>query len=165
LPSGTCEETAVNPRTVSDAILRDAPLLRDGDTVGDAIRALLDSDLPALPVVDARDRLVGVFGEREFLGAVFPGYLKELKYAGFVRRSLEDALEKRSESRQEPIRLHMNTEHVDVSSTYSDVHVAEIFLHHRVLIVPVTDAGRVVGVITRGDFFRQVAGKFLDAAS
>ena len=39
--------------------------------------------------------------------------------------------------------------------------VAEIFLHHRVLIVPVTEAGRVTGVITRSDFFRSVAERFL----
>ena len=83
----------MSPRTVSDAILRDAPLLHTEDTVGNATRTLLDTDLPALPVVDQRERLAGVFGEREFLGAVFPGYLKDLKYAGFVRRSLEDALE------------------------------------------------------------------------
>ncbi len=34
------------------------------------------------------------------------------------------------------------TEHVDVSTDFSDTQVAEIFLHHRVLIVPVTDGGR-----------------------
>ena len=93
---------------------------------------------------------------------MFPGYLKELKYAGFVRRSLEDALEKRSECKHELVSAHMNTEHVDVHSEFSDVQVAEIFLHHRVLIVPVTEAGRVVGVITRSDFFRLVAERFLD---
>jgi len=152
----------LNPRTVSDAILRDAPLLHTGDTVEKATRTLLDTDLPALPVVDERERLAGVFGEREFLGAVFPGYLKDLKYAGFVRRSLEDAIEKRSECRGEPVSAHMHTEHVDVNTEYSDVQVAEIFLHHRVLIVPVTDNGKVVGVITRADFFRSVAKRFLD---
>ena len=154
----------MNPRTVSGAVLRDAPLLRTDGTVGQATRTLLATDLPALPVVDEHEKLVGLFGEREFLGAVFPGYLKELKYAGFVRRSLEDALKKRSECKQEPVSAHMNTEHVDVSSEFSDVQVAEIFLHHRVLIVPVTDGGRVVGVITRGDFFRSVAERFLDKA-
>ena len=152
----------MNPRTVSDAILRDAPLLHTGDTVTEATRALLETDLPALPVVDERERLAGVFGEREFLGAVFPAYLKDLKYAGFVRRSLEDALEKRSECRQESVGVHMNSEHIDVKTDYSDVQVAEIFLHHRVLIVPVTEGGRVIGVITRGDFFRSVAARFLD---
>jgi CBS domain-containing protein len=56
----------------------------------------------------------------------------------------------------------MNTEHIDVGTDYSDVGVAEVFLHHRVLIVPVTEDGRVVGVITRSDFFRALAQRFLD---
>ena len=151
----------MSPRTVSGPLVRDAPLLHESDTVGDAVRSLLDTDLPALPVVDEGERLSGIFGEREFLGAVFPGYLKELKYAGFVRRSLEDALEKRSECRHEIVGRHMHAEHVDVDREFSDVQVAEIFLHHRVLIVPVTDDRRVVGVITRADFHRSVAERFL----
>jgi CBS domain-containing protein len=152
----------MSPRTVTDPLLREAPLLRATDTVADATRRLLDSDLPALPVVDEREKLLGIFGEREFLGAVFPGYLKELKYAGFVKRSLEDALEKRRECATEPVEAYINTEHIDVGADFSDAQVAEIFLHHRVLLVPVVDDGTVVGVITRSDFFRSVADRFLE---
>jgi CBS domain-containing protein len=153
----------MSPRTVTDPLLREAPVVRASDTVGAATRAVLDSGLPALPVVDDHDRLVGIFGEREFLGAVFPAYLKELKYAGFVKRSLEDALEKRRECRAEAVQAYMNTEHIDVGADFSDSQVAEIFLHHRVLVVPVTDGGKVTGVITRSDFFRSVAERFLGA--
>jgi CBS domain-containing protein len=151
----------MNPRSMTDPLLRDAPLLRTTQTVEQAVRELLASDLPALPVVDDENRLRGIFGEREFMAALFPGYLKELKYAGFVPRSLEDALEKRSGCRAEPLREHMNTEHVDVGPDFSDAQVAEIFMHHRVLLVPVADAGRVLGVITRADFFRALAERFL----
>jgi CBS domain-containing protein len=152
----------MSPRQVSEPLQRDAPTLRDTDTIVEATAALLESDLPALPVIDAGERLVGIFGEREFLGAVFPGYVKELKHAGFVRRSLDEALEKREECRSERVSQHMNTEHVQVESDYSDLAVAEIFLHHRVLLVPVTEDGRIVGVITRSDFFRSVADRFLE---
>ena len=55
--------------------------------------------------------------------------------------SLDEALEKRQTCRAEPVAQHMNTEHVDVGTDYSDAQVAETFLHHRVLIVPVTDDG------------------------
>ncbi|MGZ8648764.1 MAG: CBS domain-containing protein [Solirubrobacteraceae bacterium] len=150
----------MRPRNFTDPLLRETPVIEADATVAAATQAVLDSDLPALPVVD-RGRLLGIFGEREFLGAVFPGYLKELRYAGFVKRSLEDALEKRSGCRDEPVRAYVNTEHVDVGPDHSDAEVAEIFLHHRVLLVPVTDAGRVIGVITRSDFFRSVAEHFL----
>ena len=151
----------MSPRTVTDPLLRESPLIRASDTVADATRAVLDSGLPALPVVDRQGRFVGIFGEREFLGAVFPGYLKELKYAGFVTRNLEDALEKRRECATEAVEAYMNTEHIDVGAEFSDAEVAEIFLHHRVLLVPVVDDGKVVGVITRSDFFRSVAERFL----
>ena len=55
----------------------------------------------------------------------------------------------------------MNTEHVDVGPDFSDVELAEIFLHHRVLIIPVTENKRVTGLVTRADFFRAVAERFL----
>jgi CBS domain-containing protein len=151
----------VSPRTFTDSLLREAPVLAASDRVADAVRVVLESGLPALPVVED-GRLRGIFGEREFLEAVFPGYLKELKYAGFVPRSLESALEKRSSARDEPVRQHMNTDHVDVGADYSDAQVAEIFLHHRVLLVPVVDDRAVAGVITRSDFFRTVAEHFLE---
>ena len=151
----------MSPRTVTDPLLRDAPILHVDDTVGHAVRALLDTELPALPVVDARECLHGIFGEREFLSAVFPGYLDILKYAGFVKKDLDSALEKRRECSVEAVGKYVNTEHVDVGTDFSDAQVAETFLHHRVLLVPVTDAGKVVGVITRADFFRSVAERFL----
>ena len=130
--------------------------------VGEAVRKVLDSDLPALPVVDRDGCYAGIFGEREFMAAIFPGYMKELKYAAFVPHSLDDALEKRASCRLEPVSEHMNTEHVDLTGDFSHAAVAETFLHHRVLIVLVTEGGRVVGVITRADFFRDLAERFLE---
>jgi len=55
----------------------------------------------------------------------------------------------------------MNTEHIDVTEDFSDVEVAETFLHHRVLIVPVTRHRYVVGVITRSDLLHRLATRFL----
>ena len=151
----------MTPRTVSDRILREAPLLRADQTVEAATRELLVAELPALPVVDSGGRFAGIFGERELMAAVFPGYLKELKYAGFVRNSLDDALERNEACRREPVSRYMNTEHVDVGPDFSDVQLAETFLHHRVLVIPVVDDRRVQGIVTRADFFRAVASRFL----
>jgi len=138
-----------------------AQVLHVDDTLEAAVRRLLETDLPALPVVDERERFKGVFGEREFVTALFPGYVGQLKGAAFLRGSLDRALEKRDGCRVELVRQHMNTEHVEVSSDYSELQVAEIFLHHRVLIVPVVDDGKVVGVIARHGFFRDLAERFL----
>ena len=150
-------------RDITDVVTRDVPLLRKGQTVREAVEQTVRADLPALPVVDDDGRYAGVFGEREFMEALFPGYLGKLKGAGFVTRSIEDVLEKRQTCASETVGRYMNTEHVEVGSDFSDVQVAEVFLHHRVLIVPVIDDGRVIGVITRRDFFRTLAERFLES--
>jgi CBS-domain-containing membrane protein len=152
----------MSPRSVSDPLVRETPILNAADPVETAVRRLLDSDLPALPVAESDERLCGIFGEREFFHALFPGYLDQLGGAGFVTRTLESALEKRGHCRHDEVREHMNTEHIDVGIDFSDAQVAEIFLHHRVLILPVIDEDRrVTGVITRGDFFSALARRFL----
>jgi CBS domain-containing protein len=152
----------MTPDRLSRELVREAPLLRRDETVGAAVRHVLDSGLPALPVVDGHGRLVGIFGEREFMGALFPGYLKELKYAGFVPSTLDDAIEKRAACRDEPVGEYMNTEHIDVGADFSDAQLAETFLHHRVLIIPVVEARRVQGIVTRADFFRRLGKRFLE---
>jgi CBS domain-containing protein len=152
----------MSERAVTDLVQREPILLRTTDTVDAAVRRLVESRLPALPVVDERDLYAGTFGEREFMSALFPGYLEELRGAAFLRRSLDETLEKRESCRGEPVGRHMNTEHVDVGADFSDTQVAEIFLHHRVLVVPVVDDGKVIGLITRGEFFRTVAARFLE---
>lgn len=153
----------MSPQTISAPALRQPPVLHDDDTVEAAVRLILDSELPALAVVDSSERYAGIFGEREFMAALFPGYVQQLKHAGFLPRSLDAALEKRQSCRIELVSEHMNTEHVDVGPDYSDTQVAEIFLHHRVLVVPVVDDGRVVGLITRREFFRALAERFVNA--
>jgi CBS domain-containing protein len=152
----------VNPRTVTDLVHRDVSPLRTSMTVAEAVRAVLESRLPALPVVDDRERYVGIFGEREFIGALFPAYVKNLGYAGFVPKPIDEVIDKRREAASEPVGKYMNTEHIDVAPDASDVAIAETFLSHRVLIVPVTDHGQVRGVITRTEFFRALAERFLE---
>jgi CBS domain-containing protein len=148
------------PNSVTNSVRRAAPLLRADDSVGEAVAELAASGLPALVVTDSDGKLAGIFGEREFIGAIFPGYLKEMKHAAFLPASLEDSLEKRSDARHEPVSEYMNTEHVEIEEDAADAQVAEIFLHHRVLIIPVVAGGRPVGIVTRGDFFREIAGRF-----
>jgi CBS domain-containing protein len=145
------------PRTIASLLQRDVPLLHCDEPVGEAVVKVVGADLPALPVVDADERYAGIFGEREFITAIFPGYVGSLGYAAFVPKSAEDALEKRRACRDEPVERHMNDEHIDVGSDFSDVQLAEIFIHHRVLVIPVVDDKRVCGLVTRTDFFRALA--------
>lgn len=154
----------MSPRALTIDAHQEVPLLRVDTTVAEALRRLADAEVPALPVVDDRGRLRGIFGEREFIAALFPKYLDQLHSAAFVPRSLEDMLEKRSACATEAVGDHMNTEHVEVGTGHSDTALAETFLHHRVLIVPVVEGGRVTGIVTREAFFARLAARFLELA-
>jgi CBS domain-containing protein len=152
----------MTPRAVGEAAIREVPLLDEDEPVRSAVRRIIDADVPALPVVGSDGRLRGIFGEREFINAIFPGYMGELHYAGFVTKATDEVLEKNASCLSDPISKYMNTEHVDVGSDYSDAQLAETFMHHRVLIVPVADDGRVTGVVMRADFFRALAERVPD---
>jgi CBS domain-containing protein len=151
----------MSPQRIASTVRREVLLLRDDERLAAAVKELIAADVPALPVVDATGKLCGIFGEREFIGALFPGYLTTLGYAGFIPRSLDAALEKRAACAGEPVGRYMNTEHIDVGEDFSDTQLAEIFLHHRVLIIPIVDKGRVTGIVTREDFFRALAQRLL----
>jgi CBS domain-containing protein len=155
----------MSPQEISDGLVRAVPLIPIEASVEQAVVEVLESGLPALPVADKDGRFSGLFGEREFLTAVFPAYVAELPYAAFVPPTLDEALQMRAACRTEPVSRHMNSERVDVPTHFSDFQVAEIFLHHRVLIVPVTEAGQVIGVITRSDFFRRLAKRFVEGST
>src|SRR3712207_8248014 len=71
----------------------------------------------------------GIFGEREFMEALFPGYLKQLKHVRYLPRSIDEALEKNETCRREPVSKYMLTEHVEVDPDFADTEVAEVFLH------------------------------------
>jgi len=151
----------MSPRTIAELVHREVPLLGQDQPVGEAVALVLEAGLPALPVVDSEQHLAGIFGEREFITALFPGYVANLKYAAFVPKSIDAALQKRQGCRLEPVSQHMNKEHIDVPADFSDIQLAEVFIHHRVLIVPVTHKGRVSGIITRSEFFAALAERFI----
>jgi CBS domain-containing protein len=147
----------MSPRRISQELVREVPLLRADQDIRSAAREIVGAGVPALPVVDAAGKYAGIFGEREFIGAIFPAYLGELRYAAFVPDTLDEAVADSSERRHEPVSKRMNTEHIEAGPGCSDAQLAETFLHHRVLIIPIVAKGEVQGIVTRWDFFKAVA--------
>jgi predicted transcriptional regulator len=71
-----------------------------------------------------------------------------------IKRSIDEAIERRESCRVEPIEKYLTTDHVLVEDDYSDTQLAELFLHHRVLVIPIATGGRVHAVVTRNEFFQ-----------
>jgi CBS domain-containing protein len=147
------------PDEITKEVIREVEPLRLDDPVGIAARKVIAAELPALPVVDEERRFQGIFGEREFMNALFPGYVGELASARMVSRDIDATIERRESCREEPVSEHMTTDHVVVEDDYSDTQLAETFIHHRVLIVPIATDGKVHAVVTRNDFFKALAAK------
>ncbi len=150
--------------SVAKQTLREVEPLSADELVGAAVARVIESGLPGLPAVEADGRFAGIFGEREFMTALFPGYVGELATAAMVSRSIEETIELRSGCARKPIRPFLTTDQVLVEDRCSDTQLAEIFIHHRVLVIPIARAGRVHAVVTRGDFFRALAHRFATLA-
>jgi len=146
--------------SIVNQALREIEPLDADERIGPAARRVIEAELPALPAVESDGRFAGIFGEREFMAALFPGYVGELGSAAMVSRTVDETIERRSQCSEEPIRRYLTTDHVLVEDTYSDTQLAELFLHHRVLIVPIATRGRVHAVVTRHDFFCALVERF-----
>ncbi len=142
------------PDSIVKQALREIEPLVTTDTVKAAARRVIAAELPGLPVVDDVGGFAGIFGEREFMAALFPGYLGELSSSAMIKRSIDESIERRESCWNEPVANYLTTDHVLVEDDYSDTQLAELFLHHRVLVIPIATEGKVHGIITRADFFR-----------
>jgi len=152
----------MSPDSIVKATLKEIePLIAD-EPVGSAARKVIDADLPGFPVIEPDGSFAGIFGEREFMAALFPAYVGTLASARMVSRDIDETIDRRVGCRDEPIRDYLTTDHVLVEDDYSDTQLAELFLHHRVLIIPIAKEGRVHAVVTRNDFFRALAAKLGD---
>lgn len=148
------------PDSIVNEILLEIEPLRADELIGPAARRVIDAGLPGLPAVEEDGSFAGIFGERELMAALFPGYVGELASAAMVSRSVDETIERRSDCAVQPIRRYLTTDHVLVEDDYSDTQLVEIFLHHRVLIVPIATRGMVHAVVTRHDFFRSLVERF-----
>lgn len=148
------------PKSIINETLREIEPLHADELIGPAARKVIDLGLPALPAVEDDGKFAGIFGEREFMAALFPGYVGELGSGAMISRSADETIERRSHCSEEPIRKYLTTDHVLVEDDYADTQLAEIFLHHRVLVVPIATQGRVHAVITRHDFFCMLVNRF-----
>jgi predicted transcriptional regulator len=151
------------PDSIVKKTIQEVEPLRTTETVGAAARKVIAANLPALPVVGENGEYAGIFGEREFMAALFPGYVGELASTAMISRNIDQTIERRESCREEPVSQYLTEDHVLVEDDYSDTHLAELFLHHRVLIIPIATSGRVHAVVTRSNFFRALAEKLGEA--
>lgn len=127
---------------VADLMHTDLKTITPDATVGDAVEALTDDHVSALPVVDARGRLLGVLSTTDILTAI-----AEAEGAEGRSRLFGDTL----------VRDLMTATPLTVDLEETITEAARHMLYLEVHRLFVTDAGALRGVISQSDIVGAVA--------
>ena len=147
---------------VREVMTTDVLTFRPEETVQDAYRALVERGVDGAPVVDAEGKVVGMLSTGDLLVqetqlhyptvvSLFGAYL-ELPSA---HRKFEEDLRRAVGADVDDVM----TRHVEACSPDDTLERAATLMHeHEVSRLPVTEGGRLVGLIARGDILRAVMG-------
>jgi CBS domain-containing protein len=129
--------------------------IRANSSVQDAAKLMLERRISALPVVDGKDRVVGVVSEGDLMRR--PELGTDAVRSWWLQMLREDAA-------RDWLKLHgtsvgdvMTAPAVTVRRATPLKEVARILEEHRIKRVPVLDAGRLVGIVSRADLVRKLA--------
>ncbi len=155
---------------VADVMTRTVVTLSPRMTLEQAAERLVEKGISGAPVVDDRGRLVGVLSESDLLRqlkaiaeeTIGKKYLTEsvhslalLAFLSESRPSAVDEVYRKLRSAKVADAMTKRVETVRTTDTLETV--AAIMIQHDVNRVPVVDADRVVGIMTRTDLARVLA--------
>ncbi len=116
-------------------------------TINDVVRLFQKSRFRHLPVVSEAESLVGMISDRDIL-----------HYAAGLGDNFQPLAAHRLNGHIEPV---MKTPVLTASQDTDVRHIARLFVSQRVGAMPIVNAGRVVGIITRNDILEAVMSNFI----
>jgi CBS domain-containing protein len=134
--------------------------IRQDATVAEAARLMLDRDVSALPVLNDRDRVVGILTQSDF--GLSPKFrpLVENVYSLLGSTSTPEHLERTAcQVGNKLVRNVMRRNVISVRQDDSIEHVARLMMRWQIHRLPVIDDGKLAGIITRHDFLKLIAGR------
>lgn len=138
---------------VGDLMAVDVTTIRPDESLHEAAQRLVEHKISGMPVVDERDRVIGVVSESDIL-------VKERRSepAGRLATWLIE-LPGESERRRDAITVDqaMSSPAIVVDAGRSVSEAAALMLDEGVHRLPVLDEGRLVGIVTRSDLLRAFA--------
>jgi len=120
-------------------------------TFVEAARALFGTGISAIAVLDAEQRVVGLFTDDDLLRGLFPGYLGDLHHTAFLRQEPDALTARLEEASGNPVERYMR-EPMTVEIEASAIHVAERFIHSPWGALAIVENERFVGMVDQVDF-------------
>ena len=118
-------------QTARDVMRTEIVTIRPDATLAEAVGLLLDNRISGLPVTDETGVLVGVISEFALLAVTY------------------DAA-----AATQPVRDHMSKHIISVTPDSPLKELADTFILHRIRRLPVTDKGRLIGMVSRRELLR-----------
>lgn len=132
---------------VSDLMTREVTTLKRNETLSLAEQLMSLGRIRHLPVVDEDGELAGIVSQRDLFHS---GLMRALGHGKHAAARVRDML---------PVKEVMST---DVVTTTPDVSLKEaalIMFEKKIGCLPVVENGRLVGILTEGDFVAHFAGR------
>ena len=124
----------------------------------EALRVLLENNVPGVAVVDDDGTLVGFVSDGHLLASAVPKYLAAMQDVSFVSEAGDAWFDYFAGAAERPVGEAMTREVSRVEIGKSEVVVAHKMVHDGVSSVVVTENGRVVGIVNRLDLFAAIVG-------
>jgi CBS domain-containing protein len=141
-----------------EEIMRPAVTVTPDASEREALKILLENNVPGVPVVDEEGLLVGFVTDGHLLASALPKYLTIMEDVSFVSEAGDRWVEYFAGSAERSVGEVMSTDVSQVELGTSEVVVAHKMVHDGVSSVVVTEGGKVIGVVNRLDLFAAVIG-------
>jgi len=126
-----------------------------GATVQEAAKLMLERRISALPVMDRKDRVVGIVSEGDLVRRTELG--TDAARSWWLQAFAEDSARDYLKTHGASVSDVMTSPAVSVRRTTPLKDVARLLEKRRIKRVPVLEAGRLVGIVSRADLVRRLA--------
>jgi CBS domain-containing protein len=148
---------------VRDFMITKVFTVKPSDTVKELLDILNSNRIGGVPVVDDKDHLVGMVSDGDVLRYLAP---KPLGIAGLVYiiedGKIEDIVQAKLDTPVKDIMTKRNLLFVSPDEEF-DKTIRLLSRHHFKKLPVVNGAGRVIGVLSRGDIIRNISKKIISS--
>mgnify|MGYP003587442388 CR=1 FL=1 len=130
----------------------DLTAVMEDDIIHDAVHVIYRHNVSGVPVIDEDWKLVGYLSENDILKASVPTYLEVLAKSSFLENGGNSLLERFKVLGKKKVSEFMNPSPIFVTPETSLMVVADLMIRKHVKRLPVTEDGKLAGMISREAF-------------
>ena len=147
---------------VKDFMIRKVYTVNPENSIKELLIILQKNRIGGVPVVDDNEHLIGMISDGDVLRYLSPNPI--IGFAGLVyimeEGKIEDVLHEKLQTRVKAIMKKRNIVKVSPDEDFETA-IRILSKHHFKKLPVVNDAGRVVGVLSRGDIINNIAAKMI----